>query len=732
MRLRIFGIVQGVGFRPSVYNVAKGLGLAGYVCNMGANVEVAVDGDHELFLEELKKALPPLARIDNVEVEDFHVEGADFSILFSKEGSRASVIPSDTAICDNCVDELRDAEDRRFGYPFINCTDCGARYSLIADVPYDREKTSMSDFEMCPDCLVEYRDPGNRRFHAQTTSCPQCGPKYVLHIGDRVVNDQEKCFIEFASCLIEGKVGVLKSWGGMHICGGFDAVDRLRELYHRPQKPFAVLMRDMEAVLKYADPTPDEIEHLTSVQRPIVLVRKKEKMKGIAPDLDTVGMMLPYSPAHYLLFKYYDRDGIVATSANLPGEPICMENSKVFDLDLDMYLLHNRGIIQRVDDTVMRVHNGGRHFIRKSRGFIPDPLTVEYDQTIVSVGAEENVAVSVSRKNKLFLSQYIGNTKHYETGEFLKEAYSHMKKLLGVTEPDIVVRDMHPKYATRRTADELGGKIVDIPHHWAHGVSLMMDNEVKDRTVVLSLDGSGWGPDGTIWGGEVLDCTFLNYKRIGHLEHIPLLGGEKAIREPDRLVLALGELTGTGAGRDRFDGGFLTNLPMLIDNGLKTSSMGRVLDALSAYFRVCRYRSYSGEPAMKLERLLSAGKKNYAFEFEVVDGVIRTVPAFRKLFQLGKPEKYEEKCDLAYSFVSDLVYAMTRYAYEYAVDNGIKYIGLTGGVTYNEPITRMFVECTGEFNDLEIILHHNIPNGDGGICVGQNVIAGEMLKRSNE
>jgi len=744
MRIRVTGVVQGVGFRPCVYKIATEMGLTGYVRNNGSNVEVVLDDDHNKFIVRLKAELPPLAKIENITIENSDdvdmAEYKKFTILMSRSGERSSVIPADSALCDNCTEELFSPSDRRYLYPFINCTDCGARYSLIKDVPYDRPKTSMAGFDMCPSCLDEYKNPGNRRFHAQTTACPVCGPKFTLHDSEGAVleTNQEGCFKEFAACLNEGKVGVMKSWGGMHICGNFASIPRMRELYRRPQKAFAVMMRDLDAVRKYSKLTPADEKLLTSLTRPIVLLKKRdlssEIMEMISPGLDTVGVMLPYSPAHLLLFRYFPGDGIVATSANLPGEPICIDNEKSFALGLDSYLLHDRDIVQRVDDSVIRTLDEKLFYLRKSRSYVPDPINVDYGSSILSLGAEENVVTAISKRQKIFLSQFIGNTKNYDTLLFLEEATEHMCGLLGIEELDCVARDLHPRYATREVAGNYAKKfdceLLDVQHHWAHAASLALDNEIDETIVALAIDGSGYGPDGTIWGGEILESSFEDYKRIGRLQYIPLLGGEKAIRDVRRLVFAISELTGKELDFPNYSDNEKDIFRKMVNKSILTSSTGRVLDALSSYLDICNYRSYDGEPAMKLEKYLAMGRQNYDFEISTREeecSVIETLPLFEQMFARGRPKKFREKCDIAHSLVSAMVGEMTRVACEHALSQGIRYVGATGGVSYNEPIIRMIQVEMKRYPELELILHNRLPSGDGGISAGQNVIAGNKI-----
>jgi len=728
MKKLIFrGIVQGVGFRPTVYRIAEKLDANGYVLNKGSEVEVVIDVDPDKFISLLKEELPSIAKITEIIIEDYNGKIKGFSIYKSREGSRQSLIPVDTATCENCIKEIFDKKNRRYLYPFTNCTICGARFSLISDVPYDRERTAMHSFPLCKECGDEYRNPLDRRYHAQTISCPNCGPKYILYDSRGNNLGSEDAIKRFAKQIDEGKIGVVKSWGGMHICCKLEEITRFREWYHRPQKSFAVMVRNLEVAREYGEITHRVEELLVSLRRPIVLVKKK-MMEEVSPGLDTIGLYLPYTALHHILFYYLKSDAIIMTSANIPGEPMIIDNSEAFSLNADIYLLHNREIINRIDDSVIKPWNDKIFFLRKSRGYVPEPIDVDYNYHILTVGASEQVHASISTDSKIYMTQYIGNTHYYHTLQFLEDSLNHMmhltmdKKIL-----DAVGMDKHPRYTTREVAykfaKEYSTSIFEIQHHWAHAASLLLDQGVEEA-IVLTLDGLGYGDDDNLWGGEILQSSFKDYNRIGHLRYIPLLGGDKATEEPYRIVYAL-------LGEDIL--GLFSDLEIDVlekqkDFSPKTSSFGRVLDALSSYLGICMKRTYEGEPAMKLERYLSVGKPVYEFKVSIKDNIIDTIDLFRQLRDKTNTIRFTEKmkADLSYSLVKTIVDAMCDIAIAKAEEENIKYIGVTGGVSYNIPIVEMIKEKV-EKNNLTLLVHNRIPNGDGGISVGQNIIISRKL-----
>ncbi len=727
MKIIFKGVVQGVGFRPTIYRIAKKLNLKGYVLNKGSEVEVVIDKRKEEFIKEIKKNLPSVAKITDITILKDNRNFNDFKILHSKKGDKQSIIPIDISICNDCLKELFDKKNKRYFFPFTNCTVCGARYSVVKDVPYDRERTSMDEFKLCNSCKNEYDQPLNRRYHAQTISCPVCGPVYKLYDKQKKDLGTKDAIKHFANQIDLGKIGVIKSWGGMHLCCILDEIHHFRNWYNRPQKAFAVMVKDIKTAEKYGEITEDEKKFLLSKNKPVVLVKKK-KAEEISPGLNTIGLYLPYTSLHHLLFSYLKSDALIMTSANLPGEPMIIKNNDAFSLNADIYLLHNRNIPNRIDDSVVRLWKGNTFFIRKSRGFVPEPISVSYNSRILSVGAGENICGAISHDKNVYATQYIGNSKYYAVLEFLDSSLHHLMKLtMEKQELDAVVQDIHPGYDSRKIAkkfsDEFTTPIFEIQHHWAHAASLLVDRNISE-SVVLTLDGLGYGNDKTFWGGEVLVSNFENFKRIGHLENIPLLGGDQATIDPRRLVFAIFKKF----DREKFfTGNEAIILSKMINKSPQTSSLGRVLDALSCYLNICTKRTYDGEPAMKLEKYLDIGKHKYSFNVELKNNVVGTIDIFRQLDEkINKTISEKEKADFVYSFVNSIIDKLTEIAIENAENEDIKNIGITGGISYNVPITEM-VEKKVKQSGLNFIVHNRIPNGDGGIAIGQNVIIGHKI-----
>jgi hydrogenase maturation protein HypF len=727
MKLIFKGIVQGVGFRPTIYRIAQDMGLKGYVLNKGSEVEVVIDKNKDEFIDQIHTHLPSIAHITEIIEEKDDRTFSDFQIFHSKSGEKQSLIPPDVGICKDCLFELFDQQDKRYQFPFTNCTVCGARFSLIKDVPYDRERTSMDEFTLCESCEKEYKNPLHRRYHAQTISCPKCGPSYRLYDKQKKDLGDKLAIKRFANQLDAGKIGVIKSWGGMHLCCKLETIDRFRDWYGRPQKAFAVMVRNLEAVAKYGEITEEERKVLLSKSKPIVLV-KKIGAEEASPGLDTIGLFLPYTGLHHLLFSHLQADALVMTSANIPGEAMITTDEEAFSIAADFYLLHNRAIPNRIDDSVVRLWKGYTFFLRKSRGYVPQPIAVTYNKNILSVGAGENITGALSHDNHVFATQYIGNSKYYSTLAFLEESLRHLMKLT-MTRPtlDAVVQDMHPAYDSRTVAkkfsEEFSAPLFDVQHHWAHAASLLVDNKL-DESVVIAVDGLGYGSDGTFWGGEVLVSRFTDFTRAGHLEPIPLLGGDQATKDPRRLVFAIFKKLGS---EKFFSGDEARILSKLMDTSPQSTSLGRVLDALSCYLNICTTRTYDGEPAMKLEKYLAFGEHKYDFHVNVKEGVIGTVDVFIQLDeQIQGPLNEQEKADYAFSFTKAIVDALSRIAIKKAEDTDIKTVGLTGGVSYNVSITEM-VEREVNNAGLQLVVHHKVPNGDGGISIGQNAIIGHKL-----
>ncbi len=727
MKLIFKGVVQGVGFRPTIYRIAKKLNLNGYVLNKGSEVEVVIDKKKDEFIKQVKDHLPSIAKITEIIEKNDNRTFDDFKILHSEKGERQSLIPIDVGICNDCLKELLDEKDRRYHFPFTNCTVCGARYSLVKDVPYDRERTSMDVFKLCRDCQQEYKNPLNRRYHAQTISCPKCGPKYNLYDKKKKDLGEKHAIKRFANQIDAGKIGVIKSWGGMHLCCNLSQISRFRGWYGRPQKAFALMVRDLETAKKYANINEDEKKKLLSKSRPIVLLNKIN-CEEVSPGLNTIGLFLPYTGLHHLLFSYLKSDALVMTSSNIPGEAMITTDEEAFSIDADIYLLHNRSIPNRVDDSVVRLWKDNTFFIRRSRGYVPEPIAVSYNNRILSVGAGENITGAISHNKSVYATQYIGNSKYYSTLEFLEDSLNYLIKLI-MKKPkiDAIVQDLHPGYDSRKIAkkfsEEFSVPLFEVQHHWAHAVSLLVDRNIKE-SVVLTLDGLGYGSDGTYWGGEILISNFEEFDRVGHLGYIPLLGGDQATRDPRRLVFAVFKKFDI---EKFFTGDEASILSKLMDKSPQSCSLGRVLDTLSCYLNICTKRTYDGEPAMKLEKYLSVGESKYSFNSEVKNGVVGTIDLFRQLDEMiNKPLTEKEKADFVFSFVKTILDDLTNIAIDYTDNLGIKNVGLTGGVSYNIPIVEM-IEKQVEKAGLKLTVHNQIPNGDGGISIGQNAIIGNKL-----
>ncbi|MCE5297001.1 MAG: carbamoyltransferase HypF [Euryarchaeota archaeon] len=728
MRITVQGIVQGVGFRPTVYRIATSLGLHGSVQNNGSNVVIEIDGDPDMFLKELKAALPPLARLDKVTVSegigDEEPHRTDFRIIKSETGEKGVSIPNDFAICDDCRREMFDLSDRRYLFPFTNCTDCGARFTIIDDLPYDREKTSMRSFPMCDDCRKEYEDPSDRRFHHQTISCPRCGPKYYLLDGEgrRIEGDPVEVF---SDALVEGKVGIIKSWGGMHICSTIQNIADLRKWYRRKEKPFAVMVKDMEAVRRYARPTAYEIELLTSGHRPIVLAQKVENevTELISPGLGNIGLFLPYTEMQNMLFSRLAVDALVMTSANVPGEPMVIDDEGALSLGADVYLMHDREIINRCDDSVVRAHGDRTSFIRRSRGYVPFNIPFPFKGTAIGLGAQENIVGSIAYGSKLHCTQYIGDSSSAGVLEYLEASIAHLRRMLGVETIDAIGIDLHPAYSTRRLgmrlSEELEAELVDVQHHWAHGAALMLDNDLDDL-VTITIDGTGYGADGKAWGGEVLDCTFDDYVRAGHLQEVPLLGGERAVYDIRRLVFAAERTIGREGSY--FDGKDAELFVKMLPKSTSSTSLGRLMDTVSCALGICEYRSYDGEPAMKLERWLEAGKVDPSFRYVREGDVIMSLDMLPYVLD-GKGRKE----DIAATYIHAVLEGLVDIAAERARTSGRDIIGVTGGVSYNWTVTRWIEHMAAE-RGLRTVIPKELANGDGCISAGQCAIALASMK----
>jgi len=743
------GIVQGVGFRPFVYRCAVRNRLVGYVQNrQDAGITIVVEGssrDVKRFISELKSNRPPLAQIDSFAVRYGRPRGefTEFRIIKSARVREitGSVVPPDISICDECLKDLRDRSNRRHEYFFITCTDCGPRYTTIRDTPYDRSNTTMREFPMCRLCKKEYVDPIDRRFHAQTIACAQCGPKVYLtdNDGDRVRSDDP---IRDASRLLdEGYVVAIKGNGGFHIASATtrdDPIVRLRRTKHRAQKPFAIMARDLETAKSFAYVNAKEAALLESYVKPIVLLRKRKEFclsDLIAPGLFNVGVMLPYTGLHFMLFEHAKEPAFIMTSGNPPDEPIATGNSealKKLGPEVDFFLFHDREIAHRCDDSVVRVIGKNTMMIRRSRGYAPAPIYVDaqVDGCVLGVGGELNVTCCLLSQKKAFLSQHIGDIETPDTLQFLKRTIQHLSKLTRSKITSIAC-DLHPGFQTTKLAFEIAEKkqipVIKVQHHHAHIAKLMAENNVDD-VVGIACDGFGYGQDGKAWGGEILHCSSNLYERIGHLQEHPMPGGDLATRYPLRMVASiLSDVEGIGDwlslkvayfphGEKEIE---IVLAELERKKGPYTSSCGRVLDAVSALLGICYSRTYEGEPAMKLESTAAYGKDALKLQPRIRGEILDTRLLLEEVY---KRRDSLPVADLACSAQSYLARGLAELAVLAAERLGLPTIGFSGGVAYNDHIALAIRDYVQE-RGFRFIMHNRVPPGDAGISFGQAIVA---------
>lgn len=699
-KFRIWGVVQGVGFRPFIYSRCIELGLRGYVQNTGSGVEVVVD-DKEKFISILK-GLPPLARIDGYEIEEVPGDYSGFTIKKSI-GHGFAEVPYDNYLCERCLAELKDKGNRRFGYFFITCTDCGPRFSILKNSPYDRKNTSMASFVMCPECEKEYTDPLDRRYHAETIACPVCGPKVGLYSGGTHVGGVK----EAAGLLMSGKVVAIKGVGGFHLSCRPEFANRLREFTGRTKKPYALMVRSIQEAEEIAVLNEKEKSLLLSNKRPIVVARKKKKDAFLdVSELDSIGLMLPYTALHYLLFDHIDTP-LVMTSSNLPGRPITSTDQQQFVANL---LTHDREIVNPIDDSVMKVVAGRALFLRRSRGYVPKSIGIPGARDCICLGAEENSAMCIVKNGRAILSQHFGDTGVIEAYLSYRERAGQLLGLFDCT-PEFIACDLNQSFNTSFYGHELSGKLnvplVMVQHHLAHVFSVAGEKGLKDF-VGIACDGFGLGPDGSAWGGEVFDGK----ERVGGLEPQPLLGGDFAAKHPRRMLFGvlsrflggkeLADASGIGLEEARTFSGMLEQG----FNCIETSSCGRVLDAASAFLGFCDDRAYQGRAAMLLE---ANSSEPFRLEPVVEKNVLRTTPLFEYLYE----NRGLDKGRLAATVQRYLAEGLLLIAGKIASGRPIVF---SGGCAYNRIMAGFMIENGVHVNEL-------VPAGDGGISFGQAVFA---------
>lgn len=741
--IRVSGTVQGVGFRPFIYRTAEGLGINGYVKNLGdAGVEITAEGDSEKierFIRDIREKKPVNAVIERISAEEKRTKetAKQFRIMPSGGKGLGGKVPADCGICDACRKEIMSEGNRRRSYPMVSCTDCGPRYSITEKIPLDRRNTSYRDFTPCDDCKKEYRDPVNRRFHAQTIACPKCGPGYFLldDRGGRIKNPVENAIEK----LKEGKIVAIKGVGGIHLaCLATDdkAVKRLRKKRDRPQQPFAV-MATLQGAGYFAKISKQERILLESREKPIVVLKKSPDCylsEFIAPGLANVGVMLPYSGLHHIIFKDM-REPLVMTSANMCGEPMITDNKEIFESKAaDYYLLHNLEITNRCDDSVIKMVNDRPSFIRRSRGFAPLPVKLDNPKgkNILALGASENVTFCLLKGNDAFQSQHIGRTESLRTAEFLEEAIERFLKLIPA-EIDLIACDLHPGFGTGRMAEKLGARydvpLIKVQHHHAHLASLAGEHQLREM-VGICCDGAGYGLDGKVWGGEVFILKDGKVERIGHLKNQPMPGGDLAAYYPARMVAGMlyeclkeKELIGV-LEQPYFKHGkkeakvVLKQLEENV-NVRETSSAGRFLDAVSTVLGICGYRSYEGEPAMKLEAA-GAGGRDLSLPIDVRNGIVDTSSLLLEV--LDAKRKGMKTRDIACSAQAALAKALGGIAVKEVKKTDTLVVGVSGGVAYNTIFTRTLSTLVEDAN-LRFVQNAQVPCGDGGISYGQTAYA---------
>lgn len=734
------GIVQGVGFRPYIYRLASDLNLKGYVRNLGNVVEIIIEGENtESFIKRLPNELPPIAKINSTEIEEINAENyTDFKIIESGDSySGISVIPPDIAICDKCLSEIRNPNDRRYKYAFNACTDCGPRFTVIESVPYDRVRTSMDEFPLCDECMEEYIEPLNRRYHGEAICCSDCGPQMEIYEGTNRLN-VENPIKKGAEVLKDGNILAIKGIGGTHLvvdAYNDSAIKELRKRLNRPNQAFAVMCKDLDSLKKYAKLTPREIETITSNKRPIVILKKNEGYRfpeSLSPGLHNIGVMLPYSPMHYLLFDEGDIDTYVMTSANIPGEPMMIENKDIINGVNDYSLIHNRRILNRCDDSVIRFRNNELSFIRRSRGYTPEPYTINYDvndSTVLALGPELDVTFSIAKDNIVYPSQHIGNTNKPKTLTFLREAISNMERITKITEFDVIACDMHPHFFTTRLAHELAEKydceVLPVQHHHAHSVALANDSSV-DEMIVIAADGVGYGSDGTSWGGEILYTDIKDFERLAHLQPQLMPGGDVATRYPARMLASIlddEELINNYSSYFKYGEIEIKNIFKQINAGInvgETTSTGRVLDSMAVALEICHERTYEGECSMKLESTAYYSTKKLDIPVIIEDNQLNTTEILREVVRLY--QNGEKKSDVAAAGQVAVGRGLSELAIQSASKKNISDIGATGGVFYNEAITDC-VKNNIENNGFNFIQHKNTCAGDGSVSLGQCIVA---------
>jgi hydrogenase maturation protein HypF len=740
--IMVFGVVQGVGFRPFIYRLAHDLGYKGWVKNIGFGVEIHLEDqkqtDFQDFLQALRQNSLPLAQIEETTVKPASFTGLEhFEIRKTKQEESFVFISPDISVCENCYAEMMTPSDRRFQYPFINCTDCGPRYTIVQSLPYDRKKTTMKSFLMCPSCRKEYTDPLDRRYHAQPIACPTCGPQVTL-FQSKTREEIDGGIQKAAALLRQGKILAVKGLGGFHlVCDALNpkAVARLRTIKERKRKPLALMAKDLKIIQKFARISKEERDMLLSPRRPIVLLKKKKDIEGIAPHLDEMGFMLPYTPLHYLLLQ--DFDLIVATSSNKKDAPIMKQEDEGIDALCDFILTHDRPIHMRADDSVMRAVGRQPLFVRRARGYVPYPQPVpealHSPHHILALGGELKDTISLYKNGYIITSQFLGDLDEYQNYQYFEETIHHLTKLFQI-QPKVVVSDLHPDFHTTRYAQKLKIPHLKVQHHFAHVLAPLIEHKypVGKRVLGVSLDGYGYGEDGTAWGGEFLLADYAGYERFAHFASVPLPGGDLAAKQPWRMALAYlmeayGENIPTLEAFQKVDPKMIKGVKEMIKLHIQTppvSSCGRLFDAVSFLAGLSPVEmEFEAEAPMRLEA--AAGDKiRGKYGFEIVDHRIsfkRTIRAIVEDIRQGVPVSR-----IAAKFHHTLASVVVGVAQRARAIHGIETVVLVGGVFLNKKLLESASNAL-EREKFHVLRPVRYSPNDESISVGQ--IAYALMSR---
>lgn len=752
VQINVKGIVQGVGFRPFVYQLAQKNHLKGMVWNTSRGVEIIVTGENnpiDTFLAELRSNPPPLARIDHLESKSIPIQFFSVFEIAESKADAASFVPvsPDICICEDCRRELFDSANRRFRYPFINCTNCGPRLTILQDVPYDRALTTMAGFPMCEECLSEYSNPGDRRYHAQPIACPNCGPRVTFTSLNMPAQHGENAISHARKYLKQGKIIAIKGLGGYHIAcdaANESAVTALIERKKRSEKPLALMAFDEKSIRKYCHVGSIDSALLNSLPHPIVLLEKRGE--NLLPDMlsirqNTLGFMLPYTPLHLLMLEPEEGfpDVLVMTSGNLSEEPIAYEDADAMQRLtplVDGFISHNRAIQTRVDDSVVRLVNNKTYFIRRSRGYAPDPIRLPFEvPDILACGAELKNTFCLSKSNYAFMSHHIGDLENYETLKAYETGIDHYQKLFRVN-PEIIAADLHPDYLSTKYAQDLAAKmnlpLLQVQHHHAHLAACLADNGWKSDDPVIGciLDGTGYGSDGHIWGGEFLLGSYKQYSRQLHLREVPLPGGDSSIKQPAKIGISYLHDAGIELDSDlpplrgysKNDiGSILQQISTRINTPM-TSSMGRLFDAVASIIGIRQKISYEAQAAIELEYYCDLTETG-SYDFEIDDGIIDTRKVIRSIVSDLTSGIHLSR--ISGKFHNTIARICLDACKAIGKSQGIKHVALSGGVWQNKTLLEKTLPLL-EHNGFSVLIHNQVPPNDGGVSLGQLVIAAKF------